>query len=1120
MRLAVGFDDSLWDNRKGRRLGTVGSSYYSGRAVVNNGHGRSHSVMVRRLAALAVLMVLLATTILSVTPMLGKKADAWVWADIACGDDLGYNTAKKDYDKGILEAAGESVHETKFPLQVLYGRTIAWTTYNGSKHPDNMQETFPNKLNSDPPDYVKKNSGDIHKAAPCWGRMAGTFFAGILLRASSGISNLSDFFVTKAVDPNFICQDPKNTANVSCINLLAVIAGDGMSGSDGGIIGRLYSGLYLGLIVFAWACVALWAIWNGLFKRKLVSTLSAIGVSFIIFFLGVVFMSQPLLIAQLPMKFGTAAGACVIEGVNGVNCMSENSANPNSEPTVGTECFVDANAVSAPDALTLIAKQATCKIWKAFVMEPWAQGQFGESYEALYDKTGEHEAGKIFQNPDTKDVMNEDWSKTGDDPSVSLYAASGDPLDTCSDPNTKYRYKNLALYQLNVQSSIHDCNGNNGDHKTYHSSDTIATDGRVYQDWYYIIKAMTATMKTAGKGDQDISYMYHNWTGTYWGHRLGVGLLSLVASFGGALILITTSVLAIMYLFTSVLLTAFAPLFFLIGVVPGTGKKIFLGWVEQVVSATLKYFACILWMMVTVELYGAVLGSSGGMGATLVFVLIVTLAMWFYRGEFINMMGSANFGGKKLSSKMGDWMKDKARKAGKFAAITGTSRVIGTIKGNPADTQSYRGKGFKDRVKTAGHNARSRWRAGKNQGRRAAARQLSRGNGVIGNATRTMVGIDRARRNEMKAKSDHTLNKLNKATNNTRKNIVDTKVKHDMANWDKGNPGADAKTRAAQEKIFRDKANKDVNAAYVDVKTAQTERDKVTGAGSKQSQTVRDHAAVESAVNKKVEGKQNDFVNGTLDSASTSVLASNFKNTADFTAAQADYKTYQALQAKKNSAPKSFSQDEQAKMDAIESSQGFKDLEKGFDSIHDNVRADEIGAALRAQAGPGGTAPAGAATDVDIKAWDNSLAYAQKDINEANQKYDETMEMDADIESLKNLERLTNLAASNNSRLTAYGDTMGTSNSRMNSISDADEAVNEFIDEDGNIIDRNALDTAGGTSSSAHETIRPITRTTRNAGRAGRAAASVSRKAGRKVGHGAAHIWNHFNPAHPININP
>lgn len=1031
--------------------------------------------MARRLTALAVLMVLLVTTLLSVTPMLGKKADAWVWADFACGDDLGYNTAKKDYDKGILEAAGESVHETKFPLQVLYGRTIAWTTYNGSKHPDNMQETFPDKLNSDPPDYVKKNSGDIHKAAPCWGRMGGTFIAGILLRMSSGISNLSDFFVTKAVDPNFICQDPKNTANVSCINLLAVIAGDGMSGSDGGIIGRLYSGLYLGLIVFAWACVALWAIWNGLFKRKLVSTLSAIGVSFIIFFLGVVFMSQPLLIAQLPMKFGTAAGACVIEGVNGVNCMSENSTNPNSEPTAGTECFVDANAVSAPDALTLIAKQATCKIWKAFVMEPWAQGQFGESYEALYDKTGEHEAGKIFQNPDTKDVMNEDWSKNGDDPSVSLYAASGDPLDTCSDPNTKYRYKNLALYQLNVQSSIHDCNGNNKDHETYHSSNTIATDGRVYEDWYYIIKAMTATMKTAGKGDQDISYMYNNWTGTYWGHRIGVGLLSLVASIGGALILITTSVLAIMYLFTSVLLTAFAPLFFLIGVVPGTGKKIFLGWVEQVVSATLKYFACILWMMVTVELYGAVLGSSGGMGATLVFVLIVTLAMWFYRGEFINMMGSANFGGQKLSSKMGDWMKDKARKAGKFAAITGTSNIVGAIKGDPENTQSYRGKSFKDKVKTAGHNARSRMRAGMNQGNRAAARQLARGNGVGANAVRTAMSINSSRRHRMTSKNAASVRKVHTVKDKTLGRIVKNGTDLHMKEWDKLHPKAKASTRAAEVAKTQQELMENYHNGKANLSKAAAERAKVTGPGSAQSKTVSEHAALESKVDKRVEAKQAALTAGTLDAATTKILSSNFKNTTDFAAAQADYKTYQALQAKKNTSRKSFSQAEQAMLDTIEASKGFQNLQKGFNTIHDDVRADEIGAALRAKAGAsGGPAPAGAASSTDIAAWDKTLDYAQKDIKDANDTYNQAVQVNEDIDNMDKIERVSKIVDGNQARITGAKDSLRTSNASMNAIDDANDMVNEVFDDNGNVIDEKALDNVAGTNRKAHKNARSV----------------------------------------------
>lgn len=1080
-------------------MGTVRSAYYDGRATTDH---HPDGLMVRRAASILALIILLVSTVMAASPALGRTADAFSFADVACGDDLGYNTGWRSYDKSLLEAADESTHETKFPMQQLYGRAISWTTYNGSKKPDNMPDNFYEKLKGDPPDYVKKASSDSHKALSCWSHMIGTFIAGSVLHLSSGISSLTDFFVTKAVDPNFICQDPQNSAGVSCINLLAVIAGDGMAGSDGGIIGRLYSGLYLGLIVFAWACVALWAIWNGLFKRKLVSTLSAIGVSFIIFFLGVVFMSQPLLLAQFPMKMGTTLGSCVIEGVNGVNCMSSDSTNPNSEPSTGTECFVDANSVSAPDALTLIAKQATCKIWKAFVLEPWAQGQFGVSYEELYDKTGEHPAGKIFQNPDTKDVMNEDWSKTGDDPSVSMYAASGNPLDTCSDANTKYRYKNLALYQLNLQSSLHNCDGNNKGHETYHSGEPIGSSGRVYQDWYYVIKAMTATTKTAGKGANDISFMYYNWTGDYWGHRVGVAILSLISSIGGAVILATTSILAIMYLFTSVLLTAFAPLFFLIGVVPGTGKKIFLGWVEKTVSATLKYFACILWMMVTVELYGAVLGSSGGMGATLVFVLIVTLAMWFYRGEFINMVGSANFGGKQFSSKMGDWMKDRTRKAGRFAGQYGASRAVGFIKGGE-DMESYRGKSIGGKLKTVAHNFRSRNRQGANQGKFTAMTQLSRGNGVVANAARTARKIQNKRAGQMVDKSRNALNRVHNAQNKIVPNVIDKAVDASMRDYMKKHPTASKADLEKQKNKFRTDYTNDLNSARIDLKKAATERDAVTGSGTVQQTILSNHANMENEVNKAIKDRKAELVKNKKlnDSKEQAMIEGKFGSQDDYDDAMEKFERYNELLAKGG-----LNHAEKSEMAAIEKNANYKKLNSVLDNdLHDDIRSEAI---LTEQNGTTYNHSQGRtwnkADQTAIDQWDIDKQNAEDEIKQANDEYDEKVEINDQISMAQKINDLAKTVEANDARIRDTKESMSTSNRNMSIMNDAFDSIDESIDDNGNIVDRDAFDENFGSNSARRKNVRRI-------GRADRAASAVgggASKVASAVGGGFSKIYH------------
>jgi uncharacterized protein YmfQ (DUF2313 family) len=722
--------------------------------------------------------------------------------DFFCGlsGGIGLNTQYRDFGGGILDANQKTDNTAKMSMLDLYGDSLNWTTYNGTPKPDKIPGGSGNIFGldadvyqADQNDTLVKSSEKSHAVVKCITQPLISMIAGTILGTANMVSSISSYFVTKAVDPDFICQDANNSAGVSCINLLAVIGGTGAAGSDGGIIGRLYSGLYQGLIILIWAIVGVWVAWTGLAKRKLTTALGGVFGAFIIFGAGVIALNNPLLLAQAPMRIGTTVGGCVVQGINGVNCMSSNSSDPNGEPSTNTECYVDdAKSVDVSRSLSLVARQSTCSIWKAFVLEPWSVGQFGASYESLYYQQG-GTTGQIFQNKYTKDVLSKNWGDSGSDSSatlgVSMYASDSNPMSTCSASSSKFTYKNLALYQLNLQSSLHNCNG--AVNSKYHSTKQLnyQSGSNTYADWYWMVMTMNATNASAGKGTDDISYMWNNWTGDNAFSRIGVGLIALIASVCGALILVSTSVLAIMYLFMSVLLMAFAPLFFLIGIVPGQGKKIFLGWLEKVVSAILKYFACVLWMMVTVQLYGAVLGNSSGLGGTLIFVIIVTLAMMFYRKEFLGMIGKANFGGVQFSNRVGEEISKRAKKVGQVAALTGAGAAAGFVAGG-GNGESYKGKNFADRVKTFGHNVADRSGAAKNSGGFTAMQQLKRGNGIVANGARSYDKIMTKRRGETIAKANDAAGKLRKTSDAVRSKNAELAADRDTRDFIKSNPNA------------------------------------------------------------------------------------------------------------------------------------------------------------------------------------------------------------------------------------------------------------------------------------------------------------------------------------------
>lgn len=645
---------------------------------------------------LSLIMVVILAGAMTISGMTkeSKADDNWL-VNAICGNDLGLNTSWQPRVPFGKPNVNNDSGYNKLTMQDVYGGKLGWTTFNGTREPGNIKKRdgndahrnilsvggtandngVINRMDTD----IFSGADDVHDFS-CPVRGVVTMFAGTILGIGDLVSDFTSLFVESAVDPNFICDDPANPEGI-CINLLAVIAGKGNTGSDGGIIGRLFDGMYTGLIVMVFAAVGVWAAWTGLIKRKLTSALSGIAWGVAIFGVGVFFMSQPLLLAKLPMQIGTSLGGCVVMGMNGKNCMSSSDGSPNKDSS-NTECYVDTDGtMPLTRAMALNAKMASCKVWKAFVWEPWVAGQFGASYNELFTGGSGGDAGPLFQNSKTKTNL-EYWKNI----KVGLYTRDKTMSQMCTatkdGTDQGYNYSNVALYQANLQAepAIHACG------TPYHQAANIKTDEQTYGDWVWIIDAMTQARSTKDQsGADNLSIMWASWTGNNYMGRIQIAFIAMFSAIMGAMVLITTAVLAMVYLFMSVLLTAFAPLFFLMGVMPGQGKKLFLGWVEKVVSNTLKYFGCILWMMVTLELYAAVLGNiNNNIGMTFIFTIIVTLAMWLYRGEFLKMIGKANFGGAQFSNSMGDWVKKKGKSAADTALATGAGYVGGLVAGRSA----------------------------------------------------------------------------------------------------------------------------------------------------------------------------------------------------------------------------------------------------------------------------------------------------------------------------------------------------------------------------------------------------------------------------------------------------
>ena len=318
-------------------------SYYVDRASYAG--STSALLSLRKILAL-ILLAVMAVFSTGVITASNNVADAGFLDDWLCSwtSGVGLNTQANNFTSDILEGKDNGQATAKMSIMDLYASSMKWTTYNGTPNPSKITPGKGNIFGLDADlydssqnDSIVKNSEASHSGVKCLGSLWHTTWASIIMSIANINTRISSFFVAKAVDPDFICQDVKNTAGVSCINLLAIIGGNGNAGSDGGIIGRLYSGLYQGLVVLFWLGVAVWVAWTGLAKRKLTAALGGLFTAFIIFAIGVIALNNPLLVAQAPMRIGTTLGGCVIEGINGVNCMSSDSSDPNGAPSTGTE---------------------------------------------------------------------------------------------------------------------------------------------------------------------------------------------------------------------------------------------------------------------------------------------------------------------------------------------------------------------------------------------------------------------------------------------------------------------------------------------------------------------------------------------------------------------------------------------------------------------------------------------------------------------------------------------------------------------------------------------------------------------------------------------------------------
>lgn len=497
-------------------------------------------------------------------------------------------------------------------------------------------------------------------------------FHSYVLSSSMGITNTIGntikLMLSTLFDDAFICKDPDNPGN-GCINLLK-ISGGTKDKSDKGIIGSLSTGLFSALAPLMFIFVGLYMAYMAFVKKQIRLGITSFIWAFVVFIIGIYTMTNPWNVARLPNRINSLISGCIVDAMNGGNCMSDSNTKAEVKDSfVDDVCKAQFYGNANPNAnLQARINGLTCMVSKSFTMDRWAQQQFGLPFNALY----------TVDPPSDYDVYPADKLEgSPEDYCIGMYLSQS-PAEIMKRPS-KIQTGDSVKKICNIAVA-------------YMANTTIGEYGNK--------ATMGDIIATATKDDA----MWAAFTGA---GRETAGIFAILAALAAAVSFIPVTLFGHIYSLTGTLLMMFAPIFLLLGIEPSRGRKIFLGWLEAVLSNILKYFATTLLVLVMLIVFSTVISQMTG---AMVFIssLILCATFIFYRKEIVNMIGVVNMGGQRMSNKLGE----KLSSIGKGAKDTAMSVAGGAVGGAIASGKMGQGV-MKGAVKGAGTGIGMQMRRGK-----------------------------------------------------------------------------------------------------------------------------------------------------------------------------------------------------------------------------------------------------------------------------------------------------------------------------------------------------------------------------------------------------------------------
>lgn len=548
------------------------------------------------------------------------------------------------------------------------------------------------------------------------------FFQKITENIIGVIADFINWVTSFYFDSHFICDpDKSDKGNIKgCLDLLGAIGGKSSGDAKGGLIGKLSRGIYFPLLAIAFCSVGVWLLYKGIIKREFRASLQGIIWSFFALFLGIATAVRPWWVARAPFYVNQIITGCVINVLSGGTCDGDPAGLKNE--TTDQSCIAYSDGKIDPTQSSQLALSgASCGIVKGFTVDRWAMQQFGYDWNDLYTKNAPeganlYPADKLQGSPD--------------DYCVNLKSTfSANQLK--NNPSTNdVQVCNIALAYMADSISGNWFSSNQKQVVNGQTPQKSSTDG---------ISKRLLVVATAAKDEK-------MWNAMLGYNRDIFGLGGIIAALAAGFSFIPVSLVGMAYNLTATVLMALAPIFCLFAIHPGRGRKIFLGWLESVVSSILKFFAIGMLILIMLTIYQAMFANIRGGVMIMVVTIILAFTFSMYRKEVTNLIGATNMGGVKVANKMGQAMEkmsdsaiDKV-KEGRDVLVGGQlGGAIEKIRNGEkerkmkaqAEGKEYKERGLFKRIVTDGVTGGARGMA------HAAMINAKRGNGLIANATRT-----------------------------------------------------------------------------------------------------------------------------------------------------------------------------------------------------------------------------------------------------------------------------------------------------------------------------------------------------------------------------------------------